>query len=156
MKSKQPLEQSQEDPFADGLVEHIKDLMSNISQGDSPWEILKMYGVFEQVKGLSDAERKEILMHINNLTIYTYRNKLRTKLAEYATGNIEDITTILGTIERLGKPEDPLFTAKGYRANYLPPKEPYPDDDYKERQFRKMIIRNINDQLAKQNSPDNP
>ncbi len=157
MKSKQPSEQSQEGPFADGLVEHIKDLMSNIAQGDNPWEILKMYGVFEQVKGISDAERKEILMHINNLTISTYRKKLRIKLAEYVTGNIEDITTILGNIERLDKPENPLFTNQFYKAKYISPKKPFPDDDNKNRQLRKLIIGSINDQFANKGiSPDNP
>jgi hypothetical protein len=109
MMSKQPLEQSQEDPFADGLVAHIKDLVSNMAQGDTPWEIKKMRNVFERVVGITDAERIDILRHIDCVTIALRRRKLRTKLAEYATGNLEDVTTIPREVEALGKPETPIY-----------------------------------------------
>ena len=109
MTSKQPLEQSQEDPFADGLVDHIKNLVENIAEGDTPWEIKKMRGVFERVVGITDAERVDILRHIDCVTIALRRRKLRTKLAEYATGNLEDVTTIPREVESLGKPETPIY-----------------------------------------------
>jgi hypothetical protein len=109
MMSKQPLEQLQEDPFADGLVAHIKDLVENIAEGDTPWEIKKMRDVFERVVGITDAERADILRHIDCVTIALRRRKLRTKLAEYATGNLEDVTTIPREVETLGKPETPIY-----------------------------------------------